>query len=94
MDSWRNNTAVTTRTHRRPTRAYRHHPSVVLGIWISSAFLVSFSNGSFSFELSIRPVTIAVAALAMIVVAMLSLIPGVRSVKKLDVGAVVRERAT
>jgi putative ABC transport system permease protein len=65
----------------------------VLGIWISSAFLGSFSNDSFSFELSIRPVTIAVAALAMILVALLSLIPGVRSVKNLDVGAVVRERA-
>jgi putative ABC transport system permease protein len=68
-------------------------PGLILGIWVSDVFLSSFNNDSFSFELSIRPVTIVIAALSMIVVALLSLIPGVRSVKRLDVGAVVRERA-
>ena len=68
-------------------------PGLILGIWLSDVFLSSFSNDSFTFELAIRPATIAIAALSMIVVALLSLIPGVRSVKRLDVGAVVRERA-
>jgi putative ABC transport system permease protein len=68
-------------------------PGLILGIWLSDVFLSSFSNDSFNMELAIRPLTIVVAALSMIVVALLSLIPGVRSVKRLDVGAVVRERA-
>lgn len=68
-------------------------PGTLLGIWMSGLFLASFDNDSFTFELSIRPVTIAVAALSMIAVALLSLIPGIRSVRRLDIGAVVRERA-
>lgn len=68
-------------------------PGTLLGIWMSGLFLASFDNDSFTFELSIRPVTIAVAALSMIAVALLSLIPGIRSVRHLDIGAVVRERA-
>lgn len=67
-------------------------PGVLLGIWISGLFMTSYNNDSFTFALAIRPVTIAVAALSMLAVAMLSLIPGVRSVKRLDIGAVVRER--
>lgn len=68
-------------------------PGTLLGIWISGLFMASFNNDSFTFELSIRPVTIAVAALSMLIVALLSLIPGIRSVRRLDIGAVVRERA-
>jgi putative ABC transport system permease protein len=68
-------------------------PGLILGIWLSDVFLSSFSNDSFTFETAIRPATVVIAALSMIIVALLSLIPGVRSVKRLDVGAVVRERA-
>jgi hypothetical protein len=39
------------------------------------------------------PWTVVIAAASMVAVALLSLIPGVRSVKRLDIGAVVRERA-
>jgi len=69
-------------------------PGLILGVLLSSLFLSSFSNDSFNLEFSIRPVTVAIAAFSMIVVALLSLIPGIRSVKSLDIGAVVRERAT
>ncbi|RLE15865.1 MAG: hypothetical protein DRJ28_03040 [Actinobacteria bacterium] len=68
-------------------------PGTVLGIWISSLFMASFDNDSFTFELFVRPLTIAIAALSMLAVALLSLIPGIRSVKHLDIGGVVRERA-
>jgi len=68
-------------------------PGVILGVWMANLFMKSFSNDSFNFELAIQPATIAIAALSMIVVALLSLIPGIRSVKRLDVGAVVRERS-
>jgi putative ABC transport system permease protein len=69
-------------------------PGLILGIWLSKVFLSSFSNDSFTMQFSIGVWTIVIAALSMIAVALLSLIPGVRSVKRLDVGAVVRERAT
>ncbi len=68
-------------------------PGVIIGIWISSLLMASFSSDAFNFELSMRSLTVAVAAASMLVIALLSLIPGIRSVRRLDVGAVVRERA-
>ena len=68
-------------------------PGVALGIWVSSLFIKSFNNDAFTFGLSISPLTIVIAASSMFIVALLSLIPGIRSVKKLDIGEVVRERA-
>lgn len=68
-------------------------PGVILGVWMASLFMGLFSNDSFNMSLSMSPVTVVIAAASMIVVALLSLIPGVRSVKRLDIGAVVRERA-
>ena len=68
-------------------------PGVILGIWMADLFMGLFSNDSFNMSLTMSPVTVVIAAASMIVVALLSLIPGVRSVKRLDIGAVVRERA-
>jgi putative ABC transport system permease protein len=68
-------------------------PGVLLGVGVSALFLSSFNNDSFTFELSIKPVTIIIAIAVMFGVALLSLIPGVRSIKRLDIAQVVRERA-
>jgi putative ABC transport system permease protein len=68
-------------------------PGVLLGIGVSALFLSSFNNDSFTFELSINPLTIVMAIVVMFGVALVSLIPGVRSIKRLDVAQVVRERA-
>ncbi len=68
-------------------------PGVLLGIGVSALFLSSFNNDSFTFELSINPLTVVMAIVVMFGVALLSLIPGVRSIKRLDVAQVVRERA-
>jgi len=68
-------------------------PGVLLGIGVSALFLSSFNNDSFTFELSINPLTVVIAIVVMFGVALLSLIPGVRSIKRLDVAQVVRERA-
>ncbi len=68
-------------------------PGVILGVWMAGLFMGLFSNDSFNMSLMMSPWTVAVAAASMIAVALLSLIPGVRSVKKLDIGAVVREQA-
>jgi putative ABC transport system permease protein len=68
-------------------------PGVLLGIAVSALFLTSFNNDSFTFALSIEPGTIAVAIGVMYVVALLSMVPGLRSIKRLDIAQVVRERA-
>lgn len=68
-------------------------PGVLLGIGISAVFLSSFNNDSFTFQLMIQPVTIVVAIVVMFGVALLSLIPGVGSIRRLDIAEVVRERA-
>ncbi|MFV1999221.1 MAG: ABC transporter permease, partial [Acidimicrobiia bacterium] len=68
-------------------------PGIALGMWVSAKFIESFNNDAFTFSLSVRPVTIVIAGLSMYVVALLSLIPGVRSVRRLEIGTVIRERA-
>ena len=68
-------------------------PGVLLGIGISALFLSSFNNDSFTFELSIKPTTIIIAIAVMFGVALLSLIPGISSIKRIDIAQVVRERA-
>lgn len=68
-------------------------PGLVLGALAAYEFIQSFNNDSFSFSLSIQPFTFIVAAVAMVVVALLSMVPGIRSVRRLDIGSVVRERS-
>ncbi len=68
-------------------------PGIAIGMWVSGRFIESFNNDAFTFSLSIRPLTIMAAVASMFVVALLSLIPGIRSVRHLDIGAVIRERA-
>ncbi|HDL48978.1 MAG TPA: FtsX-like permease family protein [Actinobacteria bacterium] len=68
-------------------------PGIVLGIWISSLLMATFNSDAFNFELTTRPLTLVLAAVSILVIALLSLIPGIRSVKRLDIAAVVRERA-
>ena len=67
---------------------------VPVGVWVAGRFLALFDNDTFHFSLSISAVTLVAAAAGMLVVALISLLPAVRSVRRLDVGSVVRERAT
>jgi len=68
-------------------------PGIALGMWVSGKFIESFNNDAFTFSLSARPLTIVVAGLSMFVIAVASLMPGIRSVRRLDIGRVIRERA-
>ena len=54
----------------------------------------SFSSPEFPITAEMRLLTYVGSALAMFVVAALSLIPALRAVKRIDVGKIVRERAT
>jgi putative ABC transport system permease protein len=68
-------------------------PGLLVGYAVASLFMTSFSSDQFNFYLQMRTSTLVLSALAMIAVALLSQIPGLRALKRLDIAAVVRERS-
>jgi ABC-type antimicrobial peptide transport system permease subunit len=66
----------------------------VIGYLAAAALMSSYTSDMLQFNLEIYPRTFLLAALAMIVVTLLSMIPGIRSVGRLDIAEVVRERST
>ena len=68
-------------------------PGLIVGYIVAALFLDSFSSDQFSFGLQVRATTPVFAAAAILIVALLSELPGLRGVRRLDVAAVVRERA-
>lgn len=68
-------------------------PGLVVGTWAARRFLDGFSSDLFSFGLELRTSTLPLAAAAMIATAGLSLVPGLRAIRHLDVAAVTRERS-
>ena len=69
-------------------------PGLLVGYGAAAAFMSSFSSDQFPIQLSMRTVSFVGAVLVMFAVAGLSLLPALRSVKRIDVGTIVRERAT
>jgi putative ABC transport system permease protein len=69
-------------------------PGLLAGHLATVAFMSSFSSDQFPITVSLRWFTYAGTAAAMFVVAGLSLIPALRAVKRINVGQIVRERAT
>ena len=68
-------------------------PGLVVGYAVAAAFMASYSSDQFAFSLDMRPISLVLSALAMIGVAVLSLIPAIRAVGRLNIGEIVRERA-
>jgi putative ABC transport system permease protein len=68
-------------------------PGAFVGYLAATAFMGSFASDQFPITATIRPVSYVAAAVAMFVVAGLSLIPAVRAVKRINVGEIVRERS-
>ena len=68
-------------------------PGLIVGYWVAVWFMAQYSSDLFSFDLRMRPTTPVFAAVAMFAVAALSLWPGIRSVGKIDIAEVVRERS-
>jgi putative ABC transport system permease protein len=62
-----------------------------VALWFAARFLGSFSSDLFQFDLQVRPSTLALVSAAMILVTLLSQLPGLRSVGRLDLGTVARE---
>lgn len=68
-------------------------PGLAIGYVLAAVFMGSFNSDLFTFTLHVRWTTLALSAAAMIVVALVSQWPGVRTVGRLDVARVVRERS-
>ncbi len=68
-------------------------PGLLIGYELARLFMAQFDNDQFDFSLQMRASTLVFAALAILIVALLSQLPGLRAVRRLDVAEVVRERA-
>lgn len=68
-------------------------PGLFVGYELARLFMQQFSYDWFTFEVQARDSTFVLAAAAIVVVALLSQLPGLRAVKRLDVANVVRERS-
>jgi putative ABC transport system permease protein len=69
-------------------------PGLIVGYYVASWFMHSYTSDMFTFDLAMNPITPVLSAAAMVVVALLSAWPAVRSVDRLDLATVVRERST
>ncbi len=67
-------------------------PGLLAGYWAADALMKTYSSDMFVFPLEIRPSTYVLSALAMIVVTLISLWPGIRAAEKADIGTIVRQR--
>jgi putative ABC transport system permease protein len=66
---------------------------LLVGYVTAAAFMASFSSDLFSFDLDMNPWTLLWTSLAVLVVALLSQLPGMRAVARLDIATVVRQRS-
>jgi putative ABC transport system permease protein len=68
-------------------------PGLIAGYLVAALFMSTFSSDQFSFDLQMRTSTLILSAVAVMAVALLSQIPGLRAVRRIDVAEIVRERA-
>lgn len=69
-------------------------PGLLVGYLGAAEFMSSFSSDLFSFELHVRPTTFIFTAAGVLVAALVSQVPILRSVHGIDIARVVRERAS
>ncbi|MFI9402364.1 ABC transporter permease [Nocardia sp. NPDC052316] len=67
-------------------------PGLALGVLGGHSFLSTYANDQFQLDLVVRPSTLGLAALVVLAVATVSLLPGLRAVHELDLAAIIRER--
>ena len=67
---------------------------LVVGRWVSSQAMASFQSDLFSFDLFIRPTTYLFSGAAILLVALLSAVPGLRALRRISIPEVVKERSS
>ncbi len=68
-------------------------PGLIAGYLTARAFMASFNSDAYSFNLQMRPSTLVLSALAMLLVALISQRPSLRAIQRLDIARIVRERS-
>ncbi len=68
-------------------------PGLIAGYLVASVFMASFNSDQFNFDLQMRASTLALSALAIFVVALISQIPGLRTLRRMNIARTIRERA-
>ncbi len=68
-------------------------PGLIVGFFMARAFLGQFDTESFSFDLVLLPRSVLLAVVLVVVSGLLAEWPGLRSLDRLDLAAVVRERS-
>jgi putative ABC transport system permease protein len=69
-------------------------PGLIVGYLVSAEYMASFSSDMFQFDLHMRPTTLLLTAIAIIITGLLSQIPAMRQVRHMELGRIVRERAS
>jgi len=75
-------------------RQYARIVGLALGYATAAAFMSSFSSDLFQFDLRIRPTTFVITAAAILAVGLVSQVPALRSIGRIDLGLVTRQRAS
>ena len=68
-------------------------PGLIVGYAVAALFMQSYSSDMFTFKLDMNRSTLVFSSLAMLVVALLSVLPAIRTIRRLDIAKVVRERS-
>ena len=67
-------------------------PGLAVAYLTAAAFMDSFSNDMFRFDLHVQPLTWGVAVVSVVIAALASQLPALRNVARMDLAAAVRER--
>ena len=68
-------------------------PGLILGYFATARFMASFNSDLFRFQTTISRSTYVISAAAVVAVALVAQWPGLRTLARLDLGRIVRERA-
>ena len=68
-------------------------PGLILGYFATAGFMASFNSDLFRFQTTISWSTYVISAAAVVAVALVAQWPGLRTLARLDLGRIVRERA-
>jgi putative ABC transport system permease protein len=68
-------------------------PGLVVGYVGAAQFMASFSSDLFNFDLHVRPTTFLFTAVGVLLAALMSQLPILAAVRRIDIARVVRERA-
>ncbi|MDJ0924993.1 MAG: ABC transporter permease [Acidimicrobiia bacterium] len=66
---------------------------LIAGYFAASAAMSSFNSDLFTFRLHIQPTTYLLASLAILAVALISQVPGLRAIRRISIPKIVKERS-